>query len=243
MAQDFMGGWSNLAMSTMLSPSMPAQALCPSGPAGDGEQRFLLHGICWSSYIAIGEALLDRPALRLTYDRGALEFMTTSPRHEIYKKWLSRLIEILGEEFNHPQITAGNMTFQKEDLARGLEADDCFWIAHEVPMRGKLTWDSKSDPPPDLAVEIEVSRSALDRIGIYAALGIPEVWCFDGSTLRVLCLQADGGYGPTTQSQFFSSIPAGELARFVTLAETADNLTVVRQFRSWVRQVLGKADA
>jgi len=228
-------------MTAIVSKRLSAERL-PHRQPSETEQRFLLSDIGWSSYTAIGNALLDRPALRLTYDRGSLEFMTTSARREIYKKWLSRFIDILSEEFNQPTTSAGNMTFQKEELDRGLEADDCFWIVHEPQMRGKLTWDPAHDPSPDLALEIEVSRSALNRLGIYAALKVPEVWCFDGAEVRVLSLQPDGTYLAVPESRYFPGIPLGELVRFLTLAETADALTVVRQFRAWVRQLLDNAD-
>jgi len=227
------------AMNTILFQPAPAKPLHQNG-AVEGEQRLLLSDISWLNYLAIGNALLDRPGLRLTYDRGRLEFMTTSPKHEIYKKWLSRFIDILAETFNLPKVSAGNMTCQKEELDKGLEADDCFWIAHEPQMRGKLTWDPESDPLPDLALEIEISRSVVSRLGIYAALGVPEVWRFDGSGLQVLRLQANRAYQTARESLFFGQLPVGELVRFLIQAGTADDLTIVRQFRAWVLQVVDK---
>lgn len=206
----------------------------------NGEQRLILFDVSWQSYLAIGNALADRPALRLTFDRGNLEFMTTSPKHEIYKKWFSRFIDILAEELNRPKISAGNMTFQREDLDRGIEADDSFWIIHEPAMRGKLTWDPKIDPPPDLGLEIEISRSVLNRLDIYAALRILEVWCFNGMAVRIYRLQADGTYQQVQESQLFPKVPLGELVRFFALIETTDDLTVTRQFREWVRQFVGQ---
>jgi Putative restriction endonuclease len=206
----------------------------------NGEQHLLLSDVSWQSYVTIGNALLDRPALRLTFDRGKLEFMTTSPKHEIYKKWLSRFVDILAEEFSQPKISAGNMTFQKEELEKGIEADDCFWIINESAMRGKLTWDPKVDPLPDLGLEIEISRSVLNRLDIYAALRILEVWCFNGMAFRIYRLQADGTYKQVQESQLFPKVPLGELVRFFALIETTDDLTVCRQFREWVRQFVGK---
>ncbi len=225
---------------------MTALTANPSRPRPDhrervnGEQHLLLSDISWQSYVTIGNALSDRPALRLTFDRGNLEFMTTSPKHEIYKKWLSRFIDILAEEFNQPTTSAGNMTFQKEDLERGVEADDCFWIINEPAMRGKLTWDPKIDPPPDLGLEIEISRSVLNRLDIYAALRVLEVWCFDGMAFRIHRLQADGTYKQMEESQFFPKVPLGELVRFFGLIESTDALTICRQFREWVRQFVSK---
>ncbi len=166
--------------------------------------------------------------------------MVTSSQHEIYKRLLSRLIETLTEECNQPIVTAGNMTFQREDLERGLEADDCFWIAAEPRMRGKLTWNPAMDPPPDLALEIEISRSALTRMSIYAALGVPEVWRFDGSALRVELLQPDGTYAAAERSLAFPAIPVSELAPFLQPSAELDSLSVLRSFRVWVRERLAQ---
>lgn len=205
------------------------------------EQRLLLHEVSWDNYLAIGNALGDRPALRMTYDRGSLEFTVTSSQHEIYKRWFSRLIEALTEECSQPIVAAGNMMFQREDLERGLEADDCFWIAHEPRMRGKLTWDPVTDPPPDLVLEIEISRSALPRMAIYAALGIPEVWRFDGRTLRVELLQADRTYTIAERSLSFPAIPVRDIVSFLQPSAEVDSLSVLRSFRVWVREQLARS--
>jgi Uma2 family endonuclease len=220
-------------MNILAHPEKPAEAM-PAWRAVP-EQRLLLHDVGWESYLAIGNALCDRPALRMTYDRGSLEFMVTSSQHEIYKRLFSRLIEALTEECQKPIVTAGNMTFQREDLERGLEADDCFWIAQEPRMRGKLTWDPEMDPPPDLALEIEISRSALPRMTIYAALGVPEVWRFDGTHLRVELLQTDRTYAVAESSLCFPAIPVSEIVPFLQPSAELDSLSVLRSFRVWVR--------
>jgi Uma2 family endonuclease len=200
-------------------------------------QRCLLFDVSWQDYLAIGNALRDRPSLRLTFDRGTLEIMTTSTEHEKYKARLARLIEVLAEELNIPIEPGGNMTFQRADLERGYEHDDCYWIAHEAQVRGRLDFDSERDPPPDLAVEIEVSRSAAQRLDMFAQVGVPEVWRFDGQTLRILVLQADRAYQPSGTSLSFPGIPIAELTRFLHPDSNRDLLTVLREFRSWIRQV------
>jgi Uma2 family endonuclease len=205
------------------------------------EQHFFLSGVSWDSYLAIGNALPDRPGLRLTYDGGSLEFMTTSSRHEIYKKWLSRFIETIAEELNRPIAPGGHMTMQRADLDKGIEGDDIYWIENELAMRGKLTWVPEVDPPPDLALEIEVSRSVINRLDIYAALRIPEVWTFDGSDIRVRWLQPDGTYQLSDTSKAFPEVPVHELVRFVVPDPDTDFLTAVRNLRTWLRQLLGKS--
>ncbi len=129
--------------------------------------------------------------------------MTLSPEHEIYKKRLGRLVEALAEECNLPIATAGEMTFQREELERGLEPDDCFWTVHERHMRALLEWNPKRDPPPDLVIEIEISRSALNRMGIYSALRVPEVWRCDGATLRRTCCNPTGRGGSPKPARRF----------------------------------------
>jgi Uma2 family endonuclease len=186
--------------------------------------------------VTIGDALPDRP-IRLTYDRGSLEFMTTSHVHEVLKKRLGRLVETLAEEFGLAVAPGGNTTFRREDVERGLEPDDCFWIAHERQMRARREWDPTRDPPPDLVLEIEISRSLLNRMGILAALGVPEVWRFDGERLRVNLLQPDGTYREAEHSPTFPTVPVDEIVRFAQPDETVDYLSMIRSFREWVRQL------
>ncbi len=201
-------------------------------------QRLVLSDVSWEDYEKIGEILRDRPALRLTFDHGSLEIMTTSAEHEKYKIRLGRLVETLAEECNLRIEPGGNMTFKREDLVRGLEGDNCFWIQHEPQVRGKLTWDPLVDPPPDLVLEIEVSRSVLGRLAILAALKVPEVWAFDGESLRVYLLQPDGTYRVSDRSPTFPGIPIAELVQFLKPTSDQDYLSVIRAFREWVRQQL-----
>jgi Uma2 family endonuclease len=217
----------------------PAVASAGSRPRLIPEsQRLVLHNIRWDSYVAIGALLPDRPCLRLTYDRGTLEFMTTSAEHEIYKKRLGRLIETLAEECGLRIASAGNMTFQIEELERGLEPDDCYWIAHEESMRTRMAWDAKLDPPPDLVVEIEISRSAVDRMGVYAALGVPEVWRCDGTTLRANLLQPNGEWQEAGISPTFPKIPLAGLVPFLQPNADLDYLSMIRTFRAWIGEQL-----
>ena len=120
--------------------------------------------------------------------------MSPSSMHERYNCLFRRMIETLTEELAIPIKGAGSTTFKREDLERGLEPDSCFYLANERRIRGKRELDLTIDPPPDLAIEIDITSSSLDRQGIYAALGVPEIWRFDGESLRVYQLQPDGTY-------------------------------------------------
>jgi Uma2 family endonuclease len=234
-------------MSVLTAP--PPVVAAPACTPSQGEQHFVVHDVDWASYLAIGEIFRDRPAIRLTYDRGTLEFMTTSPDHERHKLWLGRVIDMLAEELNLPLEGAGQMTFQRSDVERGFEPDQCYWIANAGRMQDRRDWLPDRDPPPDLIIEIEVSRSARNRMGIFAAIGCPEVWRFDGETLRIEVLQADGTYVGTGRSLSFPTIAVREVVPFLHLDQPADFAIHMRAIRAWVRQQLtaappsGPADA
>jgi Uma2 family endonuclease len=202
--------------------------------AGRAEQRLRLSDIPWATYVAYSDGLGPRH-IRVTYDQGEMEVMTLSPRHENWKKLLSRLVEALTEEMEIDIASFGSMTCRREDLMRGLEPDDCYWIEHEPQVRGRADIDLETDPPPDLALEIEVSRSTLNRMTIYSALRVPEVWRWDGETLRVMLLTARGVYRPSGRSKAFPFLPLAELVRFLGRSDLSET-QLLRAFRAWVRK-------
>ncbi len=130
---------------------------------------------------------------------------------------------------------------REESIARGLEADECWYIQHEALVRDKKEIDLRLDPPPDLAVEIEVSRSVLDRLQIFAALKIPEVWRFDGETVIVCLLNADGQYMESDRSPTFPQLPLEELTPFFAQWDKIEQTQLVKSFRAWVRKTLAGA--
>jgi Uma2 family endonuclease len=203
------------------------------------EQRFVLSGINWPTYVAFGNLLGERH-IRLTYDRGEMELMTVSPRHERSKSLLARLVEALTVELDIDIASYGSMTCRREDLERGLEPDECYWIANEPRVRGHDDIDFAEDPPPDLVLEVEISRSVLDRLGIYARLGVPEVWRWDGETLRICLLGPDGQYTESERSLAFPFLPVTELVRFLAASATMSETKLLRSFQAWVREQIAR---
>lgn len=199
-------------------------------------QRFLLHHVTWEAYEQLLAALGDRPGLRLNYDGESVEFMTISPLHEYLKKLVARLIEMLCFELNIPIKSGGSFTFKREDVERGLEPDECYWIQNESLVRGARELDFTIHPPPDLAVEVEVTRSVLDRMGIYARLQVPEIWRCGERSIRIVQLQPDGEYRQVETSAAFPFLPVGELVPFLQPDEQVDETTHLRRFVEWVRE-------
>ncbi|BAQ61392.1 flavodoxin reductases (ferredoxin-NADPH reductases) family 1 [Geminocystis sp. NIES-3708] len=153
------------------------------------ENRSLLNGIRWETYQALALDLAENPSKKLTYNQGILEIMTSLPEHELNKRFLGRIVETTTEVLGLEIYSLGSTTWSREDLQRGIEPDECYYITNEAIVRGKLDFDLNIDPPPDLAIEIDIISSSLDRLSIYANLAIGEIWRFDGKNLFIYVLQ------------------------------------------------------
>jgi hypothetical protein len=136
------------------------------------------------------------------------------------------------------QSAHGSTTVKRKKKKKGLEPNECYWIKNEAQMRAKKTFDPERDPPPDLAVEIDISESSLDRMGIYAALGIPEIWRFDGESFQVYLLGATGKYEPSAESLSFPFLPLARVELFLRESNTRGETSLVRAIAAWVRSDL-----
>jgi Uma2 family endonuclease len=205
-----------------------------STPAADTDRRFLLSGVSWRTYEALLAEVGERSSTRFSYDQGELELMSPCGRHERLKVRLRRLMTTLTEVLEIPIDGCGSTTLHREVLKKGLEPDEGFYIQNELRVRGKLAMDLEVDPPPDLAIEIDITSGSVDRKGIYAALGVPEIWRYDGDSLRIDRLLADGSYERTAMSPTFPFLPIGEFAEFLEPHPGEDQTSWSRRFRAWV---------
>jgi Uma2 family endonuclease len=211
---------------------VPPLAVRPVPPV---ENRLLLRHIAWPAYRVIADAFTG-VKVRITYDRGTLEIMTKSGTHETWKSFIGRLIFALAEEVDQAIRGCGEMTCRRDDLQRAVEPGDCFYLPNEPRMRGKLEIVLGVDPPPDLMLEIEISRSAVARLPIFAALGVPEIWCFDGETVRFLNLSANGDYVAVERSRYFPFLAPVDILNVLQRWGQTDDNSLVRSFRQWIRQ-------
>lgn len=195
-------------------------------------EQVQLSGISWNTYETLLKELCDR-RLRLTYNRGNLEIMVPSPEHELYKEVLGRFVETLAEELEVRIYPLGATTFKRPELV-GAEPDKCFYIRNLSAVKGKKRIDLDRDPPPDLVVEIDITSSSKIRFPVYADLGVPEIWCYDGNSFTVYQLQ-EREYIPSEQSLAFPNLPIIEISNFLQQAMTMDYLELVRSFRHWVK--------
>jgi Uma2 family endonuclease len=215
-------------------PDPMSQASLSPSPVG---QYLLLSGIDWRTYTRLLHIFAERPGIRLTYDRGELEIMSPRLEHDNDGRLLGLLVGALTMELGLPIKRGGSTTLRRRLRQRGIEADECFWISNAPRMAGRRRLDLRRDPPPDLAIEVDVTHSSLDRLAIYAVLGVPEVWRLDANNLDFHVLGAEGTYTAAATSLAFSFLTPADLFRFLDQARQAgDENAVERQFRDWIRQ-------
>lgn len=199
-------------------------------------QRVLLEDVSWKEFEAILEDLGEHRGARIAYDNGTLEIMTPLPEHESGKVLISNFVEILLEELDIEFWSLGSTTFKNQVSTQGIEPDNCFYIQNEAAVRGKDRLDLTVDPPPDLALEIDVTSRTHSQI--YQGLGVPELWQFDKGTLKISLLQEDGSYQAGDRSQIFPNFPLTEvIPQYLDQAKTEGRNKTMKAFRAWVREV------
>jgi Uma2 family endonuclease len=210
----------------------------PVPAAGTRRQSVVLHGLDWTTYAGVLAAFGDH-RFRHTYDRGRLEIMSPLYWHDTTGRVLAILVRGLAAEFGRKVKSAGSTTLRREEMDRGLEPDECFYIGNFAAVQGRTELDFDVDPPPDLAVEVDHTRNCIDRLPVYAALGVPEVWRYDDGAIEFRRLGADG-YAVVAESPTFPGIPPAALADWVRRAAGLDDNELTDLFRGWVRQQLGR---
>jgi Uma2 family endonuclease len=197
-------------------------------------QRVLLQGVSWQEFETILEELGHRRAARIAYDNGTLEIMAPLPEHEQSKEIVGDLLKALLEELDIEFLTLGSTTFKNQQMAQGIEPDQCFYIQHEAMIRGKKRLDLQVDPPPDLALEIDITSRT--HPSIYEALRVPELWRFEKGRLQINVLKA-GQYEVVTESSIFPRLPLIEaIPRYSRQSETLGRNATMKAFRQWVRE-------
>ena len=196
-----------------------------------------IRNLDWKTYQAISkEYFTDRPAFMLAYDEGTLEIMAASRLHEKLSMLLAQIVHVLCEELNLTLSSDGSTTLDREDLNKGIEPDQCFYIFNEPRMRHRDQIELEKDPPPDLAIEVDITSKSINRLGIYAAIGVPEAWRYDGKNFEIRHLTTEGKYLLVAASKYFPTIPLAEIHGFLTRRHDMDSIAWVREFRAWVRE-------
>ncbi|MCC5598230.1 Uma2 family endonuclease [Nostoc favosum] len=197
-------------------------------------QRVLLRDVTWQELETILEDLGEHRAARIAYNRGILEIMAPLPEHEDDKEIIGDLVKALLEELDIEFRCLGSTTFKNQAMAQGIEPDQCFYIKNESKIRGKKRLDLTVDPPPDLALEIDITSRT--HPNIYEALKVPELWRFDKGKLQINVLQ-DGHYVESQQSLNFPKFKLIEtIPQYLEQSTTAGRNATLKAFRFRVQK-------
>lgn len=207
------------------------------GPAygPNATQHLVLDHTPWEFYTHVLEEFGNRP-MGITFDEGRLEIMAPLAEHESAKEAIGVLIDVLAADRKMKIARFGSTTFRRADLQKGVEPDKCYYFGPSVKrVKGMKEFDPAVHPAPDLAVEIDIPRRSLKREPIYALLGVPELWRFDGSRLTVLLLSNDRIDESSGKSKAFPFLPMEHFETFVRRMIAEDQMTVQLEFQAWIR--------
>ncbi len=210
-----------------------------------GEPGVVVHAIGWEGYETILRLVGERRSPRLLYSQGDLIMMSPSLSHELFAERFGILILEVSAGLRIPCRPTAMTTFRREDLDRGIEGDKTFYFANEPRIRGRKKIDLTIDPPPDLAIEVEITHQSETALSIWKQLGVPEIWDFKGRTgnLRFYLRGEDGTYAESKTSMVFPVLTSNEVAEWVNRPETIAESEWLLQVRDWVRDTLAPRQA
>ena len=199
------------------------------------DQHLVLHDVSWDFYEHVLEEIGDA-RMRVTYSDGSIEIMAPLQLHDAAGAVIAELLAFLTFDRKIPRSQFGSSTFRRKDMQKGLEPDRCFYFRENAnKVRGMKRFDPLIHPAPDLAIEIDITRSSIPRQPVYAALGVPELWRFDNRHLTVLLLTNSGEYAVSTVSKALPFLPMDPFEGFVWRMLSEDQVIVLEDFRDWVR--------
>jgi Uma2 family endonuclease len=219
-------------MLTAATP-LPSQNL----PLVLGEQRVVFRGLTWLRYQQLLKILDDRRTARLTYDRGTLEITMPLEIHEFSGELIGRLIYFMVVEMGLKVKSIASTTLYREDLDRGAEPDKAYYIQNHALVAGR-TVDLAQDPPPDLVLEVDITHTDIDKAALYANMGVPEFWRYDGQQLRFFQLDR-GAYVEVEASPTFPMLLKAKVYEFLAQAK-ADEVEAEQIFRAWFQSAIAR---
>jgi Uma2 family endonuclease len=230
------------------SPAVPIRSIPSLSElyewTSEPDDRVVIRGVNWAFYEQLADSIPEGANLHVDYDGKDLEIMSVSPIHDVVKKTLARFIDFTADELDIPCRGLGQTTWKRPEVVRGVEADDCYYFLPEklaVAEAAIARWskDVAEYPNPDLAIEVDVSPSKIDRPAIYASLRVAEVWRFEGERERIVIerLRFDGTY-QTVDSSEFLPVHSDEIARWVLEEDRRTGSAWGRRLRAWARAEL-----
>ena len=190
--------------------------------------------VSWKEYEDLLEQVGEATWLRIAYDDGTLEIMTVGPKHEKFATLIEGLVGVIRLRLRMNIVFFGSSTMRKEKKRKGIEPDACFYVQTAEALGNRMDLDFEKDPPPDVAVEVDVTRHSISKFGIYAGLGVPEVWIYDGKELKIHLLEQDE-YLPAIESQALPILSGPILSKFLSQLREEGELQAILAFDDWLQ--------
>jgi Uma2 family endonuclease len=195
----------------------------------------IIEDVSWEDYKNLLAELGDSYGLRVTFSNGVLEVMSPSYQHEAVKNIIHDLLVVVIEETRTSYIPAGSITLKREDIKSGAEPDNCYYLKENVKkVQRKKSIDLRTDPAPDLVIEVDLSSSSTKKLNFYAQIGVTEFWTYSESSIRFFRLDQNV-YIEINESLNFSFLTADIMTTFINKGLSEDLLTVKLQLRDFVR--------
>ena len=218
-------------MSTTISNAEDLVQLLTRMPA---DSLLIQHGISWDEYESLLESVGDSHGLHISFDDGTLQIMTLSQKHEMYSTLIERIVSLLSLTMRIKVLFYGSATMRKKQKQKGVEPDACFYVQNANFVSTKDEIDFEIDPPPDVVVEVDLHHESLSKFPIYLALGVPEVWRYDGSSLRIYQLR-DEQYVATEASLSLPLLTSSVLTEFLARSPKQDQYDILLAFEEWLK--------
>ena len=207
-----------------------------------GETRIRIPNASWSLYEAFVKNLPERSAIRTAFDGRDMEIMVKGPVHDHFARLLELFVMAVAGALGIRIKPQGETTWIRPEIERGIEADKCYYldpakIAAALAAISRRVNDVAAYPNPDLAIEIDISVPKANRASIYAALGVAELWIFDGETLTIERLDEQGRYQAVERSGFLR-VRADQVPRWLTAEDISDYDAWIRRVREWAGKEL-----
>jgi len=203
------------------------------------ERRVVFRDVDWSFYEQLVDSIPESSPIHVDYDGKDLEVMGKNRQHGKFLDLLGQVVQVIAEELAIPYSSVADTTWKRREMLRGLEADKSYYFLPEKLAADAAALKRRSDdiadyPNPDLAIEVDISPPQVDRAGIYAALGVAEVWRFDGDELVIERLTAEGTYAAVDESGFLP-VRTEDVRRWVVEEDTQDESAWARRLRTEIR--------
>lgn len=194
----------------------------------------ILNDVSWEDYEELLTYMENKPGFRVTYNEGRLEIMSPRSDHEFPKEAIAALTRVFAEEADTMLEAFGSTTYRRKRKAKGAEPDLSFYVQNAELMIGHVDLDLETDPPPDVVVEIDMTSESSGKFSIYAALGVNEIWLYDGVRATFYQL-AENKYLEIEKSVAFPLLSSKVLTEFIKKSKAEGQTKTLKAFRQWVR--------